>query len=206
MTAIYQDTPRHPLGPWALPGQYTVKLTAGATTSTQPLTVSMDPRVKTSAEDLARQFDLATRISAAMGVNFTALQEVRSLRAQLKSLKEKAANGPAANAIAALETKAAALEGSVGGFGFGPRAPSEDLSRLNGSLETLLEVVEHADAKPTAAMNAAAGEVQQRLAGQLARWNDIKIRELPSLNEELRKAKLPSVDLTPASSERRRTQ
>ncbi len=36
MTAILQDTPRHPLGPWVLPGQYTVRLTAGATTSRSP--------------------------------------------------------------------------------------------------------------------------------------------------------------------------
>ncbi|HLN57481.1 MAG TPA: glycoside hydrolase [Thermoanaerobaculia bacterium] len=197
MTAILQDTPRHPLGPWVLPGQYTVKLTAGATTSTQPLTVAMDPRVKTSAEDLSRQFELATRISEAMHEDFKAIQEVRSLRAQLRSLKDKAAGGPAAGAIAALETKATALEGSTGGFGFGTRAGADNLSRINGSQETLLEVVENADAKPTAAMTAAAGDVQKALAGLLARWNDVKTRYVSSLNEDLRKAKLPPVDLTP---------
>jgi photosystem II stability/assembly factor-like uncharacterized protein len=197
MTAIYQDTPRHPLGPWVLPGQYTVKLTAGATTSTQHLTVAMDPRVKTSAEDLTRQFELATRISEAMHDNFESIQEVRSLRAQLKLLNEKAAGGPASGAITALQTKTAALEGSAGSFGFGARAAAEDLSRLNGSLETLLELVENADAKPTAAMTTAAADVQKALDGLLARWNDIKTRDLSSLNEELRKAKLTPVNLTP---------
>ncbi len=195
MTAIVHDTPRHPVGPWVLPGQYTVKLTAGAKTSTQPLTVAMDPRVKTSREDLARQFELATQITEAMREDVTALREVQSLRSKLESLEAKAARGPAAAAIAALETKAAAMEGSAGGFGFGPRGAAEDLSRLNGSLETLLEVVESADAKPTPAMAAAADGVRKSLAGQLARWTDVKTKDLPALNEELRKAKLPPINL-----------
>ncbi len=57
MTAIYQDTPRHPLGPWVLPGQYTVRLTAGATTSTQPL----DGRDGSARQDFARGSGKAVR-------------------------------------------------------------------------------------------------------------------------------------------------
>ena len=49
ISAIYRDTPLYPLGPSVLPGTYTVKLTANGKTLTQPLTVKMDPRVKTRA-------------------------------------------------------------------------------------------------------------------------------------------------------------
>ena len=35
--------------PWAPPGQYTVRLTVNGTRYTQPITVRMDPRVKTPA-------------------------------------------------------------------------------------------------------------------------------------------------------------
>lgn len=73
MTAILRDTPREPRGPMALPGPYTIKLTVDGKSFTQPLTVRMDPRVKTTMPDLKRQFDLAmevvARMNASHGIN-----------------------------------------------------------------------------------------------------------------------------------------
>ena len=43
ISATPHDTPREPRGPWAIPGQYTVRLTVGGRTYTQPLTIRMDP-------------------------------------------------------------------------------------------------------------------------------------------------------------------
>ena len=62
MTATYHDTPREPRGPIALPGEYTVKLTVDGKSFTQPLTVKMDPRVKTAPAALKQQFDLAMKV------------------------------------------------------------------------------------------------------------------------------------------------
>ena len=59
ISAIVGDTPRHPRGPAIASGAYTVKLTAGAKTFTQPLTVKMDPRIKV---DLTLQHTLSMRI------------------------------------------------------------------------------------------------------------------------------------------------
>jgi photosystem II stability/assembly factor-like uncharacterized protein len=67
MTAVYHDTPREPRGPIALPGEYTVKLTVNGKSFTQPLTVKMDPRVKTLPAALKQQFDLAMRVIGLMG-------------------------------------------------------------------------------------------------------------------------------------------
>ena len=72
ISAIYQDTPRFPLGPAVLPGRYTVKLTAGGRTMSQRLTVKMDPRVKTPPAGLAEQFRLSTKVCAM-------LEETRAL-------------------------------------------------------------------------------------------------------------------------------
>ena len=60
------DTPREPRGPWVLPGSYTLRLTVDGRVLTQPLTVKMDPRVKTAAADLAAQHALSTRLCDAM--------------------------------------------------------------------------------------------------------------------------------------------
>src|SRR5690242_332578 len=58
ISAIYRNTVKYPLGAWALPGDYTVKLTANGRSYTQPLVVKMDPRVKTSPGDLRNQFEM----------------------------------------------------------------------------------------------------------------------------------------------------
>ena len=40
IAAVPHDTPPAPNSPWAPPGQYTVKLTVGGRSSTQPLTLT----------------------------------------------------------------------------------------------------------------------------------------------------------------------
>src|SRR5438093_4884676 len=57
ISSIYHDTPRSPFGPTALPGSYRMRLTVDGKSFTQQLTLKMDQRVKTSADDLRRQFD-----------------------------------------------------------------------------------------------------------------------------------------------------
>jgi len=66
IAATPADTPREPRGPWVLPGPYTLRLTVDGRVLTQPLTVRMDPRVKTAAADLAAQHALSTRLCEAM--------------------------------------------------------------------------------------------------------------------------------------------
>src|SRR5262249_51477360 len=67
IAATFRNTPREPRGPWALPGRYTVRLQVDGQELTQPLEIVMDPRVATSAADLAAQHGLAVRLADAMG-------------------------------------------------------------------------------------------------------------------------------------------
>ena len=69
IAAVPGQTPKEPRGPWALPGKYTVRLTAGGKTVQQPLAVRMDPRVKTPPAGLAQQFDLSMKLVAALQKN-----------------------------------------------------------------------------------------------------------------------------------------
>jgi hypothetical protein len=198
ISAIFGDTVREPLGPWVLPGQYTVRLRVGERAVSQPLTVAMDPRVKTPAPDLALQFEVAMKICAAMGEDAGALRQVQSLRKELLALKPRAEKTDAAKALGDLEHAAGALEGTPGRFGRASRAASEDnFTRVNADLATLLDVVEGADERPTAAVLSAVEGTLKTLAGLLARWNEIKTSEVPELNRKLEKAQLPAVALDP---------
>ncbi len=66
ISAIPGRTRPEPRGPLALPGTYSVRLTVDGRMHSAPLTVKMDPRVKTSAAGLRQQFDLSMRLSRAL--------------------------------------------------------------------------------------------------------------------------------------------
>jgi photosystem II stability/assembly factor-like uncharacterized protein len=197
IAAIVHDTPRGPRGPWVLPGDYVVKLTSGAQSLTQPLRVEMDPRIQTSAADLAQQFELATRICDAMGRDHKALGAVQALRARLKSIRGTAGTGSAAALIAPLDQKLGSLEkGSEQPEDAGPDTPAPDsLTRLNRQLVTLLNVVEGVDAKPTPQATAAVAQTVQALDVLLEKWREIGTRDLPTLNRKLQEANLPAIAL-----------
>jgi hypothetical protein len=80
--AVPGNTPKEPRGPWVVPGRYTVKLTAGGKTLTQPLLVKMDPRVKTPPSALQQQLALSRRLAAALDEEFALLTRVREARKQ----------------------------------------------------------------------------------------------------------------------------
>ncbi len=63
MTAVEHETASRPTRPWVLPGDYTVSLTTSEKTSTQMLTVKMDPRVQASATDLKKQFEASEKLA-----------------------------------------------------------------------------------------------------------------------------------------------
>ena len=194
ISAIIHDTPLAPRGPWIPPGEYTVKLTAGSDSFSESLRVEMDPRITTPAADLARQFEIATRICAAIQRDHDAIEQVRALRGKLKPLMEKS-GGRASDAVSSLDRKLAVLEsGPTDHEDSGPDVPQpESLARSNGLLATLLEVVEGADARPTPQAVAALDEVERSLESELGRWQDIQNTDLPALSQKLRAAHLPDI-------------
>jgi hypothetical protein len=65
-TAFGEDTAMLPQGPMVVPIKYQIRLTVDGKASVQPLTVAMDPRVKTPPADLQKQFDLGMKIWEAL--------------------------------------------------------------------------------------------------------------------------------------------
>jgi hypothetical protein len=159
----------------------------------------MDPRVKTPENGLAQQHAIAKRCYEGLQQIHDALEQVRKLRVQLRDLRGRASQGALADAINALEGKLAALEGAGGGFrgagggGQGGASNEPSLSRLSGELLGLMGVVEGADVAPTTQAVAASEELQRILTGVLARWSDVKQKDVRSLNEQLTKSNLPAL-------------
>ena len=170
IAAVPHDTAPAPNSPWAAPGTYTVKLTVDGKSYTQPLTLKMDPRVKTTPLGLAQQFTLSKQLYDGVLEVQKALDEIRALRAQTKDRQ----------ALAAFDQKLAALEGETGGGGRGgggrgaaPEGP-DSLSNMTGGLTQLMGLLQGADVTPTTQLVAAVGQRRAALSTLLARLNALK--------------------------------
>jgi hypothetical protein len=198
IAAIPGDTPRLPQGPSALPGQYTVRLTVGGQSFSEPLTVKMDPRVKASHEGLVQMFQLQARLASLMTESTEDVLQARSAHEQMQKLAGQA-SGTVGDAISALDKQVAALLGGGGGF-FAPASPKPTLSRANGEAATLYAEVGRADATPTAAQMSAAAETEKSFAEMSKQWKQLMSSDLPALNKQLRGGNLPEIKLESKST------
>ncbi len=202
ISAIYHDTPRYPLGATVVPGTYKLVLTAGRQTYSQTLNIRMDPRVKIPSSDLDRHLDLDRKIADALHRDYEALQQVRSLRAQLKPFLMSSTIGSKSKleisgSSGALESKLATLEGEAGGYGthYLSTPAGRSLSILNSGFGTVLSALDTSDAAPTTQQTAMFEELDKALAEQLSAWDQLKSKDIPELNQQLKKAGAPPIDL-----------
>lgn len=146
IAAIYRNTPRVPMGPWVLPGRYTVRLTVDGRTLEQPLDVRMDPRVTTSRADLEEQFTLSMSLYRAIADVREALDEARAAGASEAGAGSRSEPGARAPAMAPV------------------------LERILGRLAQLLGIAQRADAAPASPLAAASREVLDEAVRQLDAW------------------------------------
>ena len=201
ISAIYRDTPLYPLGPAVMPGNYTVKLTANGQSSTQPLTVKMDPRVNTPLPGLTQQFSLSLAAYQGMQQSFEAVDRIRKLRDQINQAIGKVGRGPLAEALSTLEKKAAAIGGEGRSDATSPGLPGgtidlrdPNFTRLNGSFSSQLEHLQSADLPPTVPMVTASTELNKALTKLLADWETFKKKDVAAMNEQLRAANQPALN------------
>jgi photosystem II stability/assembly factor-like uncharacterized protein len=194
ISAIVHDTPRIPVGPLVMPGMYTVKLDVAGQTYTQPLEIKMDPRITAPVDHLDQQFRLASRICDAMNLTFASLAQVRAVRAQLRDLAHQAPKGEISDAIRTLEEKVAPFE-EAATPGSGPATHQQTFAQLNAQFTQLLSVVDSADAAPTQTAQDTTGDLQRSLTTLETQWDDLKARDINALNDQLRRANLPTINL-----------
>ncbi len=113
-------------------------------------------------------------------------------------MQERPGKGAVADALSALDKKAAAIGGEGRGDSSSPGTPGgtvdvrePDLTKLNSGFADLLEQLQIADAAPTMPMVAAADGLQKVLTGLLIKWNDLKSKDVSTLNGQLRHANQP---------------
>jgi photosystem II stability/assembly factor-like uncharacterized protein len=192
IAAIPHDTPRIPLGPTALPGSYSVRVTVDRKTFTAPLTVEMDPRVKVTPAALEKKFQAETRLAATLTQTSDAVRRTSSIREQVQRLDQQS-NPPVKDALQSFEKKLASLLGtSVGSFT--PPSEAISLTQVNGQASTLYAQLGQADAEPTIAQTEAMTRIEADAADVMKRWNEFMGSELPAFNRQLRDTHLSEIE------------
>jgi len=214
ISAVPHDTPREPMGPRAAAGTYTVKLTAEGKTVSQPLTVKMDPRVKALPADLALENAAELKISANLKHSAETVASIRTLQTDLKAIAPQ--TGALGDAITSLNKKLVAIAGELpvqgggrggrgaggGGGGRGAAAAANTpptFTQVSGELSAVYGLIDSADAAPTAAQSAQLTELDATQTKLMAEWTGIKTKDVPALNELLKKAGLPALEIKMSS-------
>ena len=196
--------------PWVAPGTYTVKLTVGGKTFSQPVTVKQDPRVRTPALVMQQVYTNTKAVyDAAVDVQAAGAQ-VASLRAQIAAVKGQA-SGAVATSLATFDERLAALQatpaagdaggrggrGGRGGEAPGGRggAPATPAFPVLATLAGVMNSLQGADVQPTANQLAAITAARSEAAAVLSRWNALRTTGLTATNSTLKAAGLPVLEL-----------
>ena len=186
-----------------------MKLTANGTISTQTITVKMDPRVQGQATqaDLVAMHDLLMKVYQSMFTAWDGYQEVRAMRAQLKTITGGQLPPQVAAAATEFDAKLAGIEGEplpagqggapAAGAGQGGRsaAPQIGFGALNiqfgGDGQTgYINAFGTADVAPTPAERRAYQISCTHLNSAIATWRAINNQDVGGFNTLLRQNNL----------------
>jgi hypothetical protein len=183
--AVPEDTSFVPEGPMALPGSYTVKLTADGASYTQPVLLKQDPRLDDSPaalDGMRRQLALSQQIIAVISASKNAYEQANGLDAKLSSQR----TGVSSKLVKTLRTQIAELTGTLedasiglsgGSYAVPPVKGATSFSRINGQAAALLEMVEStSDQAPVPSLSRTYSDLCRDLNATLAAWQSLQGR------------------------------
>jgi photosystem II stability/assembly factor-like uncharacterized protein len=185
--AFYQGLP--PWGPLALPGSYTVKLTASGKSYTAPLVIYNDPRSKAADDDLRASFNLQVETRALIDALHVAVNQIRSTRAQAGLVRARLAADPhGKELVAAIDGIARRMDAVEAQLVQVKLGSSEGMLRfpamLNEQLDTFRGTIE-SDRAPTQPQLQLYTELARRVDAQVTAWKAVMATDLPALNKRI---------------------
>ena len=185
-------------GPVAPPGNYQVQLKTGKTEITHSFEIIKDPRLKTTAEDFAEQFNLWTKIRDKVSATNFAINKIRRINHQITALlaREIFSNSAAEKKITevrktaeTLREKLSKIENQLTQNQY--ETPSDRLrhpTMLKERMEALVSVVSVSDASPPEQAHAVYENLSSKIDDQLALLSKLEKQDLPRVNKQIEQA------------------
>ncbi|HLK17306.1 MAG TPA: hypothetical protein VKT81_00080 [Bryobacteraceae bacterium] len=181
-------------GPAIVPGHYSVRLSANGKSETQSFEVKKDPRLKTTAEDYARQLEVALQIHNKLSQCNEAVVRIRDIRKQLDDYAERVKDPKVADAAKSLAKNLTAVEEAL--YQTKNRASEDPLNfpiKLNNKLAALEGVVESSDSAPTVQSSQVFEDLASQVNKQLETLKKLTSSDLAAFNKLARDQNVPAV-------------
>ncbi len=187
------------VGPMVVPGTYTVELTAGNQTFTQPVAIVPDPRITATAQELTTQRDMLLAMRDRLAETQRAVGRIRTVRGQVETwegrFKDDEGGGKAATVRAAakeLKDELASVEREL--IDVRSKSPMLFPIGLQEKFNALFDAVDSADYVPTRQSEEAFADLSERLDEQLMRLKNALAEEGNLLNRAIAATGIPAVE------------
>lgn len=186
------------VGPTALPGKYTVKLTVDGKDFTAPAELKLDPRVQTPAAELEAQLTLGLTLRDRMSSIANAVNRIHSIQKQIADLSKNLGDDPKVGPIQQtgkeLRDKLQAVEERL----YQTRLKEvEDVLnypiRLYNKFSSLSGWVQSADAAPTQSEYEVAERLTAELNSAFDDFDKLIAQDLSAFNRLVREKGIPNI-------------
>ncbi|MGD0192068.1 MAG: glycosyl hydrolase [Rhizomicrobium sp.] len=168
-----------PRGPLAMPGKYTLKLTAGGKVMTQTLTMKLDPRSRGSVGALEQKFELAMEAYHDQDALHRAVNDIRTVKSIIASEQKTLVGKPGSAAIIAegnaVLKSVAPIEGTLMQVNIkGSEANLNFPGMLNEQIYAFAGLLDDSDSAPTKQELETYSDMHKSLQTQLAAWSSLR--------------------------------
>jgi uncharacterized coiled-coil protein SlyX len=171
-------------GPAVVPASR-VELAVGSTTGVAVFSIVKDPRLSITPEDYALQFALLEKLNDRLSALNAAVNRIRRINGQLRSLTERLGDGDADLAAKADSAgkSLAAIEGVLVDVDReSPRDVLRHPAGLNDTLVDLINMAGIADMAPTVPTDAVSRETMARVDAELAKLDALLVGDIAEIN------------------------
>jgi hypothetical protein len=179
-------------GPRVVPGTYTVKMTRGSETYTEKIDVGLDARAKYTLEDRKANFDATMRVYNLLGDMSYDVERINGVRLALQDRASRLMKDAAlAKQLQDLSEKIDDIRKKIvatkeGGAVTGEERIREKTTDLYGDLSIY-------EGRPAEYQVARIDSLKKELGDVDAVFDALMAKELPTVNKELAKKKLPAI-------------
>jgi len=188
------------IGPYVVPGTYSVKLTIGDWSQTKSFVVKADPRLQTSKEDFDAQLELALRARDKVTETHCAISQIRDIRSQIENLntkiqkmeeyKDVAELGESVvDRLMSIERKLTQVQNET------PLDTCNFPPQIDDQLLFLQMVIISADSRPTESSFTRFNDLQAELTLHLERLKKICEQDIPHLNSLISEKDIPPITM-----------
>ncbi len=182
-----------PRGPRITSGIYQLKLNVDGNTLIQNLKVEMDPRSAATSAELDEQLRRGLEIFGEVRLSRRALSEIKAVKKHLDDVKQKLVNNPIL-LKQVTESEAAITRIEKGSVSTVPATMG--LEAASTGLSSALRVVEGSDRPIPSQAIELYRQTDEAAKARIAEWTKLKSTNLAQLNEALRKAGVPAIQIS----------